>query len=252
MLLSLCPHEPVCAGRRVFLYTTMVDTNTIKKLFEAGAHFGYTRTRRNPTTAPFIFGQKNRNDIFDLELTHKKLEEAKKALAEVVGKGKSVLFVAGKNEARIIMRRAAEKADQPHVTGRWIGGTLTNFKEISKRVKRLETLQGDKEKGNLDKYTKKERLLIDREIEELDDTFGGIVSMKELPGAMFVVDPRHEDIAVREAFALNIPVIALANSDCDLSMIAHPIPANDATAKSITYFVNEVVAALDAGKSAQK
>lgn len=230
----------------------MVDTQTIKKLFEVGAHFGYTRTRRNPSVTPFIFAQKNRNDIFDLEITHTKLEEAKKAAHDIVAKGKSILFVAGKNEAHIIVRRAAEKADEPFVCGRWIGGTLTNFKEISKRVKRLETLQNDKEKGNLEKYTKKERLLMDREIEELESVFGGIVSMKELPGALFVVDPRHEDIAVREAFATKVPVIALANSDCDLSMVAHPIPANDATNKSITFFVSEIVAAIEAGKKEKK
>lgn len=229
----------------------MADNATIKKLFEAGAHFGYTRTRRNPTIAPFIFGQKNRNDIFDLELTAVQLEEAKKAIEDIATKGKSILFVAGKNEARIIMRRAAEKADEPFVCSRWIGGTLTNFKEISKRIRRLESLLSDKEKGNLEKYTKKERLLMDREIEDLEATFGGIVSMKELPGAMFVVDPRHEDIAVREAHAVGVPVIAVANSDCDLSMITHAIPANDATAKSITFFVDEILSAIDAGKKAK-
>lgn len=229
----------------------MADNATIKKLFEAGAHFGYTRTRRNPTIAPFIFGQKNRNDIFDLELTAVQLEEAKKAIEDIAAKGKSILFVAGKNEARIIMRRAAEKADEPFVCSRWIGGTLTNFKEISKRIRRLESLLSDKEKGNLEKYTKKERLLMDREIEDLEATFGGIVSMKELPGAMFVVDPRHEDIAVREAHAVGVPVIAVANSDCDLSMITHAIPANDATAKSITFFVDEILSAIDAGKKAK-
>jgi len=227
----------------------MTVNTIINKLFEAGAHFGYTRARRNPTIAPFIFGQKNRNDIFDLELTAEKLEEAKAKATELASKGKSILFVGGKNEAHIIMRRAAEKADEPFVCSRWIGGTLTNFKEISKRVKRLETLLADKEKGNLEKYTKKERLLMDREIEDLEATFGGIVSMKELPGAMFVVDPRYEDIAVREAYATGVPVIALANSDCDLRMVAYPIPANDATAKSITLFVNEIVTAIEEGKN---
>lgn len=226
----------------------MTASTAIKKLFEAGAHYGYARMRRNPTIAPFIFGQKNRNDIFDLELTEVKLKEATSAAEKFASEGKNILFVAGKNEARIIMRRAAEKADMPFVAGRWIGGTLTNFKEISKRVRRLDTLRTDKEKGNLDKYTKRERLMIDREIAELDDRFGGIVDMKELPAALFVVDPRHEDIAVREAFALNIPVIAVANSDCDLSMVAYPIPANDATAKSISFFTEALVAAIDAGK----
>ncbi len=226
----------------------MTDNTSIKKLFEAGAHYGYSRTRRNPTIAAFIVGQKNRNDIFDLEITSEKLDEAKKAVEDTIAKGKCVLFVAGKNEARIIMRRAAEKADQPFVCSRWIGGTLTNFKEIGKRIKRLDTLRTDKEKGNLDKYTKKERLLIDREIEDLEATFGGIADMKELPGALFVVDPRYQEIAVNEARVVGIPVIALANSDCNVTDVKYPIPGNDATAKSITYFVDEIVAAVDAGK----
>jgi len=220
----------------------------IKKLFEAGAHYGYARMRRNPTMMPFIFGQKNRNDIFDLELTEQKLAEALAFVEKVAASGKNILFVAGKNEARVIMRRAAEKADMPFVCGRWIGGTLTNFKEISKRIRRLETLQSDKEKGNLDKYTKRERLLIDREIQELTDRFGGIVTMKELPAALFVIDPRHEEIAVKEAHALHIPVVAVANSDCDISMVQYPIPANDATAKSITFFTDAVVSAIARGK----
>tara|TARA_B100000745_G_scaffold219274_1_gene146009 strand:+ start:21425 stop:22054 length:630 start_codon:yes stop_codon:yes gene_type:complete len=197
---------------------------------------------------PFIFGQKNRNDIFDLEITLEKLDEAKRAIQEIVASGKSVLFVAGKNEARIIVRKAAEKTDHPFVCSRWIGGTLTNFKEIGKRIKRLETLRTDKEKGNLDKYTKKERLLIDREIEDLEATFGGIADMKELPGAIFVIDPRYQEIAVNEARVMGIPVVALANSDCDITHVTHPIPGNDAAAKSITYFVEEVVAAAEDGK----
>lgn len=224
-------------------------TNTIiQKLFEAGAHFGYTRSRRSPSIAPFIFGQKNRNDIFDLELTAEKLEVAEKFATEIAAKGKRILLVAGKNEARIIMRRAAEKTDEPFVCGRWIGGTFTNFKEIGKRVRRLETLRDDKEKGNLEKYTKKERLLMDREIDDLEETFGGIVPMKELPGAMFVVDPRFEEIAINEAHIVGVPVIALANSDCDLTKIAYPIPANDATNKSITFFVDKIVTAIEQGK----
>ena len=228
----------------------MTTNTTIQKLFEAGAHFGYSRARRHPTIVPFIFGQKNRNDIFDLELTAEKLEEAKAAIAAIASKGKKILFVAGKNEARITMRNAAEKADVPFVCSRWIGGTLTNFKEISKRLKRLEMLRSDKEKGNLEKYTKKERLLMDREIDDLEATFGGIADVKELPGALFIIDPRAEEIAVREAHAVGVPIIALANTDCDLSMIAHPIPANDATNKSITFVVNEIVEAVTAGKKA--
>jgi len=225
----------------------MTDT-IIKQLFEAGAHYGYSRTRRNPTMAPYIFGQKNRNDIFDLELTAKKLDEAEKFITEIASNGKQILFVGGKNEAHTIMREAAEKVGAPFVCGRWIGGTLTNFKEISKRVRRLEKLRDDKEKGNLEKYTKKERLLMDREIEDLEATFGGIVSMKELPKAIFIVDPRFEEIAVNEAHIVGVPIVALSNSDCDLLKIKYPIPANDATNKSITFFVDKMVEAIEAGK----
>jgi small subunit ribosomal protein S2 len=225
---------------------------TIKSLFEVGAHFGYTRTRRSPSVTQFIFGQKNRNDIFDLEKTAEKLEEAKKAAERVASERKHILFVGGKNEAHKIIRRVAERLDVSYVDGRWIGGTLTNFKEISKRVKRLESLRDDKEKGNLDKYTKKERLLMDREATDLERSFGGIVSMKELPGLLFVVDPRHEKLAVKEAQDLNIPIIALANSDCNVDAIAYPIPGNDATEKSISYFVEEIASAIEKGKKEGK
>lgn len=220
----------------------------IKKLFEVGAHYGYSRSRRNPSIAKFIFGQKNKNDIFDLELTQKQFVNAMDAIEKTAATGKNILFVAGKNEARIIVRNGAEKVDQPFVCGRWIGGTLTNFKEISKRVRLLDTLKTDKEKGNLEKYTKKERLLIDRQIDDLEKMFGGIADMKELPAMLFIVDPKHEDAAVKEAKTLNIPTVALANSDCDISNITYPIPANDATAKSIAFVVDSVVAAIENGK----
>jgi len=206
----------------------MTTETTIKKLFEAGAHFGYSRSRRSPSIAPFIFGQKNRNDIFDLEMTAEKLEAAEKFATEVASKGKKILFVAGKNEAHIIMRRAAEKADEPFVCSRWIGGTLTNFDEVKKRTARLNDLQTGREKGAHEKYTKHERLLIDREIRELTDRFGGIASMEKVPAALIVIDPRQESIAVAEAQVLGIPIVALASSDCNLTEINYPIPANDA------------------------
>ena len=228
------------------------ESKQIQELFSVGAHFGYTRTRRNPSVVPFIFGQKNRNDIFDLEKTVEKLATAEAAVADIAASGKSILFVSGKNEAFRIVRAAAEKVEQPYVCGRWIGGTLTNFKEISKRTKRLDTLRADKEKGNLDKYTKKERLLLDREMEDLEQTFGGIVAMKELPGALFVVDPRHEHIAVQEAHVLNIPIVALSNSDCDISNIAYPIPANDAAQKSVQYVTDAIVRAIEKGAANRK
>lgn len=226
----------------------MSKDTAIQKLFDAGAHVGFSRARRHPSMRSFIFDKKNRADIIDLEKTADCLEQAAHFLKTVAEGGKKVLFVSGKNETKRIVRAAAEKAGMPFVTGRWIGGTLTNFSEITKRVKRLEKLRDDKEKGNLDKYTKKERLLIDREIQELEDVFGGLVSMTERPAALFVVDPRHEAIAVAEAKKMHIPVVALAGSDCDVRAIQHAIPANDTTQKSVSHVVDEIVSGISAAQ----
>ena len=223
----------------------MIDnTNTIKDMFAAGAHYSYTKSRRHPSVKDFIFGQKGNNDIFDLELVADKLEEAKAAIAELTKLGGQVLFLGGKNEARDIMRNTAESKGQPFSCARYIGGTLTNFKEIRKRVDKLEKLMADKESGALEKFTKLERLMIDREITDLEQKFGGLLSMKKLPAAVFVIDPEFETKGVAEAIQLNIPVIALANNDCNINKITYPIPANDTTSKSIKYFVDEVSSAI--------
>ncbi len=217
---------------------------TIKEMFDAGAHYAYTKSRRHPSVKDFIFGQKGKNDIFDLELVAEKLEEAKQAVAELVKAGGQILFLGGKNEARDIMRNTAESKGQPHSCGRYIGGTLTNFKEIRKRVDKLEKLIADRESGALDKFTKLERLMIDREIEDLEQKFGGLLSMKKLPVAVFVIDPEFESKGVKEANQLGIPVIALANNDCDITKVTYPIPANDTTRKSIEYFVKEIAGVI--------
>src|SRR3989338_1278077 len=237
-------------------------TQDIKALFEAGAHFGYSRTRRHPTASPFIFGTKDRNDIFDLEETQRRLEAACAFAGSIAGnvpavapaKGakavgaKQLLFVGGKNEAVDIVKEAAARIGAPYVAGRWIGGTLTNFKNIRKRIDRLEKLMRERDSGELEKYTKKERLLIDREITELLVRFGGLVSMTELPAALIIVDTRRENTAVREANQLGIPVIGLSSSDCDFSLIQYPIPANDTSVRSIRYLVGAVAEAYLEGK----
>ena len=220
------------------------NTDEVKALFEAGAHFGFRRTRRHPTIKGFLFGTKAGSDIFDIEKTAERLDKAKEFATTITKTGKKILFVGGKNEAQKIVREAAEKLDMPFVASRWIGGTLTNFSEIRKRTSRLERLRTDKTKGNLEKYTKKERLMIDREIEDLESMFGGISAVTELPAALFVVDPNHESKAIAEAVMKNIPIIALASSDCDIANVAYPIPANDATQKSIQYIVDQIVSAI--------
>jgi small subunit ribosomal protein S2 len=230
---------------------TTTDNAAIRSLFEAGAHFGLVRSRRHPSIAPYIFGVKNRVEIFDLEKTSPLLSKALAFVAELAKENKQILLVGGKNEAREAVALAAGSLNLPHVTGRWIGGTLTNFGEIKKRVARMETLMAEREKGELAKYTKKERLLIDREIEKLSKMFSGIVLMKDLPKALFVIDPRKEFIAVEEAKKMGIPVIALAGSDCDIDIIDHAIIGNDASKGSISFFVEQFVSAHKKGASAK-
>lgn len=230
----------------------MTTTTDIKKLYDAGAHFALPRTRRHPTSAPFIFSTKDRTDIFDLEETVRRLQKAEEFVRELARSGKSVLFVGGKNEVIAAVKVAAERAAQPFVAGRWIGGTLTNFKNIRKRIDRLEKLTAEREAGELAKYTKKERLMIDREIEELLARFGGIVSLRELPAAVFVVDTRHEHTAVREANQMKIPVIGLASSDCDFSLVKFPIPANDTSVKSVRFVTEAIADAYQEGKKPTK
>ncbi len=225
--------------------TTVTD---IKKLYDAGAHFALPRARRHPTSAPFIFSTKDRTDIFDLEETVRRITKAEEFVRELAKSGKSLLFVGGKNEVIAPVKDAAVRVAQPHVAGRWIGGTLTNFKIIRKRIDRLEKLTADRESGELDKYTKRERLMIDREIEELLARFGGIVSLRELPGAIFIVDTRHEHTAVREANQMGVPVIGLASSDCDFARIKFPIPANDTSVKSVRFVTELIADAYQEGK----
>ena len=225
-------------------------TTDIKTLFDAGAHFGFSRARRHPTAAPFIFGTKDRTDIFDLELTGKRLTAAQEFASSLAQSGKQLLIVGGKNEALAIVKEVADRIGMPYVAGRWIGGTLTNFKNIRKRIDRLQKFMAERDSGELEKYTKKERLLIDREIENLLSRFGGLVSMIDLPGALFVIDSRHEDTAVKEANQLDIPVIALSNSDCDFAMVQYPVPANDTSVKSIRLVADAIVNAYESGKRA--
>lgn len=212
----------------------------IEELFGVGAHFGFGKSRRHPSANPFIFGSKNKVDIFDLEKTSEMLDKASEFVAKLAESKAALLFVGGKNEAQEIVKDEAEKIGAPYVASRWIGGTLTNFSEIRKRIGIMTDLLSQKEKGELGKYTKKERILIDRKIEKLQKMFWGIKDMIALPKALFIVDPRFEETALREAKSLNIPVIALCGSDNDFAGVDYPIPANDSNISSIRFFVNKI------------
>ena len=223
-------------------------TGLIERMTSVGAQYGYRKSRRHPSVSPFIYGVKNRTEVFDLEKIMASLEDAKAFVRTLAKEGKMLLFVGGKPEAREVVRQGAQTLGQPYAGIRWIGGTLTNYSEVKKRIKRLLTLREDRDSGGFGKYTKLERLNLDREITRLGDRFGGLVAMAErLPDALFVVDPRYEHTAVKEARDLFLPVVALLNSDCDAALVNYPIAANDATVASITLFLNEIVGAYREG-----
>jgi small subunit ribosomal protein S2 len=228
------------------------NTAAIESMLQVGAHFGYAKSRRHPSTKSFIAGSKNGYEIIDLDKTATQAQKAVDFVSEIAKDRGQILFVSTKKEFAPILKYAAMSIDQPYVIGRWIGGTLTNFEEISKRVKRLETLLEQKSKGLLAKYTKKERLMIDREIENLEERFGGITNMKFKPKAVFVIDSKHEEIAVQETLNEKIPVIGLSNSDGDISILTYPIIANDSSVKSVKFFVAQIVEAYKASKVEKK
>lgn len=221
----------------------------IERLFAAGSHFGFSKSRRHPTIAPYIFGAKHGTDIFDLEKTAVLLEEAKEVMKKAGSEGKTILFVGTKDEAVSAVKAAAEKAEMPVVVNRWIGGTLTNFGEIKKRMARLEDFIAQGESGELErKYTKKERVMIKREMEKLMFNFGGIRAIKKLPDMMVVVDPRHDSIAVTEAKVMKIPVVGVMSSDTNLKTVNTPVVVNDALRSSVTLVLNELVSAYLEGR----
>lgn len=202
-------------------------------LMEAGVHFGYSRTRRHPTVTPYLYGSKGGVDIIDLEKTAPMMEAAVNFLSELGGAGKTVLFVGVKPEARNPIMETAQSLKQPYVTERWIGGILTNFPEIKKRIGKLETLREDKASGAFEKYTKKEQLLLTREMERLNKYFDGLTGLTKMPDAVVVVDSKKEHIAIKEARKVGVPVIAIGNTDCSIRSISYPIIANDSSASSI-------------------
>ena len=228
--------------------TSNTGKTQVEALFTAGAHFGFVKSRRHPSAKPFIFGVKNKIEIFDLEKTKDSLNTALEFVESLGSRNAQILFVSGKNEAISAITKTAEKINMPYVAGRFIGGTLTNFPEIRKRVEKMESWISQKEKGELAKYTKKERLLIDRGIDKLRVFFFGISPMKNLPAAIFVVDAKKESIAVKEARKMGISVIALCGTDNNLNEIEFPIPGNDSSRTSIEFFLQKIAESYKAGQ----
>lgn len=223
----------------------------VDRLFKAGAHFAQVKSRRHPSMKPFVIGAKSRVEIFDLAKTDEQLAAAKAAIAALARDGKTVLFVGGKREVSDEVRATAKRLNAPFVAGRWLGGTLSNFVEIKKRIDRLADLLQKRDSGELAKiYTKLERIHIDREIERLSTRLEGITSLTRRPDAMVIVDTRHEAHATKEARQAGIPVIGIMSSDCNLADAAFPIVTNDASKATVTLVLDELANAYEAGQRA--
>lgn len=222
----------------------MTQQLDIKHLLEAGAHFGHQTHKWNPRMKPYIFGKKNGIYILDLSQTVDLAKDAYEFLRKTAASGKSVLFVGTKRQAQQTVKEAAIDCGAFYVTHRWLGGMLTNFKTIALSIDKLRKVDKMKESGDYDLLTKKEQSKIEKEVTKLEDNLGGIKNMRKLPGAIFVVDPEFERTAIKEANNLNIPVVALIDSNCNPAGVDYLVPANDDAVKSIKtfteYFSNAV------------
>ena len=219
----------------------------IAQLFSAGTHFGFTKRRRHPSVVPYLFGTKEGNDIIDLAQTSEQLAAAAAVVAKMAAADKQILYVGTKDEVAKLVHTAALRANAPYVSNRWIGGLLTNFAEVKKRLHRLHELQQDKASGEWErKYTKKERVMLGRELTKLEFNFGGIQQLTKAPDLLVVVDPRFESIALAEAEMLGIPVIAIAGTDCNIAPVTHPVVMNDALQSSVSLALDYLVAAQTA------
>src|SRR5690554_4321039 len=223
---------------------------TMRDLLEAGVHFGHQTNRWNPKMGQYIFGARNGVHIVDLSQTVRLFARAQEFIARMSAAGESIMFVGTKKQAQDAIRAQAERADQFYVVNRWLGGTMTNWGTISKSINKLEELDKMSRDGSYAKYTKKEVLMFEREKERLENNVGGIRDMTGVPGALFIVDPKKEENAVKEAKKLGIPVVAVCDSNCDPREIDYPIPGNDDAIRAIRLFASAIAeACLEGSKS---
>lgn len=219
---------------------------TTEALSKAGLQYGYSRSRRHPSAKKYVASTANGIDIINLDQTKSQLEEAISFLVSMKGAGKNIMFVGVKPEVRQLVKEVALSLNAPYVAERFIGGLLTNFPQMKKRIEKLHDLLKKKEKGELAVYTKKEQLLIQRDINRLDRDFGGVSSLTNIPHAIVIIDPRHESMCVLEAVRMHIPVVALANTDCTLEGIQYPVVGNDGSVTSVRFFLETIKEALAA------
>ena len=225
---------------------------SMKQLLEAGVHFGHQTRRWNPKMAPYIFTERNGIYIIDLQKTVKKLEDAYMFVRDVAANGDEILFVGTKKQAQDSVKEEAVRCGMPYVNARWLGGMLTNFNTIQKRIKRLAQLKNMDADGTFDMLPKKEVIKLNLEIEKLEKFMGGITEMKKQPAAMFIVDPRKERIAVAEAHRLHIPIIAIVDTNCDPDEIDYVIPGNDDAIRAVKLIVGAMADAVIEGRQGEQ
>ena len=224
---------------------------SMKQLLEAGVHFGHQTRRWNPKMAPYIFAERNGIYIIDLQKTVYKMDEAYEFVKGVAAEGRPVLFVGTKKQAQSAIHDEALRCDMYYVNERWLGGMLTNYKTISTRIKRLADINRMEEDGTFEQLTKKEVQKLNQEREKLEKYLGGIKTMKGMPGAMFVVDPKKEKIAVKEARTLGIPVVAMCDTNCDPDEVDYVIPANDDAIRAVKLIAGKIADAVIEGKQGE-
>ncbi|ACD96421.1 30S ribosomal protein S2 [Trichlorobacter lovleyi] len=224
---------------------------SMKELLEAGVHFGHQTKRWNPKMKPYIFGARNGIYIIDLQKTVRYFKSAYNFVKESAEQGNTVLFVGTKKQAQDSVAEEATRCGQYYVNQRWLGGMLTNFSTVKQSIERLKKLDAMFEDGTIEAYTKKEALKMDKEREKLEKVLGGIKNMNKLPGMMFVIDPKNEEIAVQEAKKLGIPVVAIVDTNCDPDMIDHVIPGNDDAIRAIRLLTAKIADAVQEGADAR-
>lgn len=222
---------------------------TMRQMLEAGVHFGHQTRYWNPKMAPFIFGDRNKIHIINLEKSLPLYNDAMNFVSKLAAKKGSVMFVGTKRQAGELIKQEAERAGMPYVNHRWLGGMLTNYKTVKQSIKRLKELEAMDADGSLERLTKKEALMRRREMEKLDRSLGGIKDMGGLPDAMFVIDVGHEKIAVNEAIKLGIPVIAVVDTNCSPEGVDYVIPGNDDSIGAITLYAQGVANSVLEGRS---
>ena len=229
----------------------MANVISMKQLLEAGVHFGHQTRRWNPKMAPYIFTERNGIYIIDLQKTVKKVEEAYYFIRDIAASGKDVLFVGTKKQAQDSIKEEAEREGMFYVNNRWLCGMLTNFQTIEKRIDRLAQINAMEEEGTFDLLPKKEVINLKNQRDKLEKNLGGIKDMKELPGAMFVVDPRKEKIAIAEAKKLGIPVVAIVDTNCDPDEVDYVIPGNDDAIRAVKLIASTISNAIIEGRQGE-